>query len=250
MNTPNIITNSIISNSRIPNINESKIVWAVIASILLHVLFAVGIPNFKFDNVKKERQILKIEIQNPVPQPVAVPQPPVIEPEKPKPNPKKKPKIKPIIEPIAKPIKPPAPIEPEEPAPPEVIAVAPITTPEPKAVIVPPPPPEPPKPSQAEIDNALGQYGSLLGRSIAKHKSYPKIARKRGWQGKVILDLKIDSNGNVLSAKVRDSSGHAVLDKEALKMAKKAAPFPKPPLALQSQSFNITVPVSFKLSNG
>jgi protein TonB len=227
------------------------IIWAVIASILLHILFAVIVPNFKFDMIKKERQVLNIEIQNPVPPPVE-PQPPVIEPEKPKPIPKVvKPKIKPMIEPVAKPIEPPAPIEPDVPTPPpiidEVIAVAPTTTPEPETIVI--PPPEPTKPNQAEVDDAIGQYSGLLGRTIAKHKSYPKIAIRRGWQGKVILNLEIDGNGNVLSAKVRDSSGHAALDKEAIKMVKKAAPFPKPPVALQSQRFNIIVPVSFKLAN-
>ncbi len=244
-------TASIITNRTNKNFDENIIIWAVIASILLHILFAVIVPNFKFDTIKKERQILNIEIQNPAPPPIE-PQPPVIEPEQPKPIPKvvkpEKPKL------IVKPIEKPTPIEPEAPPPiiEEVIAVAPTATPEPEAIVIPQPvepPPEPPKPSQAEVDDAIEQYSGLLGRTIAKYKSYPKIAIRRGWQGKVILDLKIDGNGNVLSANVRDSSGHAALDKEAIKMVKKAAPFPKPPAALQSQSFNIIVPVSFKLAN-
>jgi protein TonB len=104
-----------------------------------------------------------------------------------------------------------------------------------------------PEPVQADIDNALGEYGGMLGRAIAKHKSYPKIAQMRGWEGEVILDLKIDENGNVLSAKVRESSGHEALDNQALEMVRKASPFPAPPDALRSHTFNISVPVSFKL---
>ncbi len=256
MNTSRTISNNTIINSAITSFDESKIIWAIIASILLHVLLAVGVPNFKSDDIKKEHQVLKIEIQNTVLPPVIVPQPPVIEP-KPIPKlvkPKKpKPKIKPILDPIAKPIEPFVPEEPAEPTPPimkEVIAVESTLLPKPDVMVVSQPPPKLVKPTQVAIYDALGQYSSLLGRSIAKHKYYPKIARKRGWQGKVILDLRIDGSGNILSAKVQDSSGHAILDKEALKMAEKAAPFPKPPLALQSQIFNITVPVSFKLSSG
>jgi protein TonB len=93
----------------------------------------------------------------------------------------------------------------------------------------------------------LGQYSSTLGRAIAKHKQYPKVAQMRGWQGDCLLDLKLDGSGNVLSASVKESSGHEVLDNQALEMARKAAPFPAPPEVLRDRSFNLTVPVSFKL---
>jgi periplasmic protein TonB len=237
------------------------IVWAVTASILLHVLIVIVVPNFDFSKKEEERQVLKIELQQPTPpapvQPVAEPLPPIEIPEPPKPKPIEK-KPDPIIKP--KPIKKeaPAPIEEPEPTPApmveEVIAVQPSLESVPEIVIPQPPPPlEPPppaQPSQADIDNALDRYGSLLGRSIAKHKSYPKIAERRGWQGTTLLDLKIDSNGHVLSVAIRESSGYETLDTQALKMVEKASPFPAPPDVLQGRSFNITVPVSFKLANG
>ena len=94
---------------------------------------------------------------------------------------------------------------------------------------------------------ALSQYGGTLGRAIAKHKQYPKIAQMRGWQGDCLLDLKIDGSGNVLSANIKESSGFEALDKQALEMVRKASPFPAPPEALRGRSFDITVPVSFKL---
>ena len=112
------------------------------------------------------------------------------------------------------------------------------------------PPPEPPKkiePSEDDVNAALRQYGGTLGRAIAKHKQYPKIAQMRGWQGECLLDLKLDGSGNVLSASVKESSGYEALDNQALEMARKASPFPTPPDALKGRSFNITVPVSFKL---
>ncbi len=71
----------------------------------------------------------------------------------------------------------------------------------------------------------------------------------RGWQGECLLDLKLDGNGNVLSASVKESSGHEALDNQALEMVRKASPFPAPPEVLRGRSFNITVPVSFKLEN-
>ena len=245
-----------INNTRF---DGNGIIWAITASILLHLLIAVVVPNFNFTSEKETPQVLKIELQQPAPPapaPIAEPLPSIDIPEPPKPEPIKK-KIKPVVKP--KPIKkvaPPPVAQPEITPPPvveEVIAVQPTIESAPEVVVVQPPPivpPPPPEPSKADIDNALSAYGNILGRAIAKHKSYPKIAQRRGWEGVVLLDLKIDSSGNVLSAVVRDSSGYDSLDKRALAMVKKAAPFPAPPKLLQGSTFNISVPVSFKLTNG
>lgn len=229
-----------------PSINESTITWAVTCSILLHILFFVVVPNFKFDVTKKIPDQLTVEIVNPMPpEPTALPEPPKpVKQIKPTPEPIKplpKKEFKPESIPVQN-------IKPEPPPPPSVITAAQKVDAPPTITV--PPPPEPPKkiePSQDDINAALGQYSSTLGRAIAKHKSYPKIAQMRGWQGDCLLDLKLDGNGNVLSASIKETSGHEVLDNQALEMARKAAPFPAPPDVLRDRSFNITVPVSFKL---
>ncbi len=220
------------------------------------MLLAVVLPNFKFETTEnKQPQPLTIEIMQPTPlAPVALPEP-VVEPVPIKPEPVKK-EIKPITEPV-KPIqkKSPEPIPIQEANPEPTLAEPPPTviTATSKADATPvivAPLPEPPKkvePTENDVSNALSQYGNTLGRAIAKHKSYPKIAQMRGWQGECLLDLKIDGNGNVLSANVKESSGHESLDNQALEMVRKASPFPAPPEALRGRNFNITVPVSFKL---
>lgn len=236
------------------SLNESTIIWAVICSILLHIMFFVVIPNFKFDVVKKIPDKLTVEIIQPKqPEPVLIPEPPKpVEQLKPAPEPIKplpKKELKPEPMPVQS-IKPePAPAEP--PAPPSVITAEPKVDAAP-AITVPPPPPEPPKklePSEDDISAALGQYGATLGRAIAKHKSYPKVAQMRGWQGDVILDLKLDSSGNIISINIKEKSDYESLDNQAIEMARKAAPYPTPPEALRGRSFNISVPVSFKLEN-
>lgn len=239
---------------------ENKLVWALVLSILLHVLLAVVVPKFKFDRTKTAPHILEVELEKPAPAaPVAAPEP-IKQPEPVKEivKPKEPEQVKPIKE-IAKPKLTPEitnkPVEltkPEEAeaAPPPAVPAQIAVNPEPEAKpekTVPAPPPEP---SHAEVDNAIGDYGSLLGRSIAKYKSYPRIATMRGWEGDVLLELKIDSDGKLISANVRKSSGYDALDKQALEMVQKAQPFPVPPLALRNRSFSIEVPVSFKLDNG
>jgi protein TonB len=232
------------------SINESTIIWAIIASILLHLLLATVIPNFKFDVNYKTPDILSVELQKPIPpSPIVIP-----EPTKPISQPIKKIiESKPVAKPITKKVETPSPIK-QEALPPVVEATPKVIAVEPKPEVithetVPVIPIEKPKPEpvQADLDIALGEYGGLLGRAIAKHKSYPKIAQMRGWEGEVMLDLKIDENGNVISAKVRESSGHEALDNQALEMVRKASPFPTPPDALRSHTFNISVPVLFKL---
>ncbi len=239
-------------------INENTLIWAIVCSILLHALLAITLPNFKFDTSNKTQE-LTIEIQQPKPPELAaVPeQPKPIKPPKPEPI-KKIVEAKPTPKPITKTVEAPSPIQQTESPPtevvkpqPNVIAVVPTENSIPTTKVATPvvEPPKPVEHSQAEVDNALGEYGSALGRAIAKHKQYPRIAQMRGWQGDVLLDLKLDGNGKVLSAAVQQSSGFDALDKQALEMVRKASPFPAPPEALRSRTFNITVPVSFKLEN-
>jgi protein TonB len=51
--------------------------------------------------------------------------------------------------------------------------------------------------------------------------SYPIIARKRGYQGNVILEVLINKQGKVIDLKVFSSSGYSILDKTATASVKK-----------------------------
>jgi protein TonB len=233
------------------SINESTLIWAVVCSILLHIMFFVVVPNFKFDVTKKIPDQLTVEIMQPKPpEPVVIPEPPKpVEPIKPQPE-QIKPAPKKELKPEPKPIETrPEPVQAEPPPPPTVITAAPKVDAPPVITVPPPEPPKKIEPDEDDINAAKSQYGNTLGRAIAKHKQYPKIAAMRGWQGDCLLDLKLDGNGNVLSASVKESSGYEALDNQALEMVRKASPFPAPPEALRGRSFNITVPVSFKLEN-
>jgi protein TonB len=51
--------------------------------------------------------------------------------------------------------------------------------------------------------------------------SYPRIARRRGYEGIVVLKVEILPSGRVGELRVKRSSGHHILDKSALKTVKK-----------------------------
>lgn len=249
-------------------VSEHLILIALVCSLLIHGAVAA----FKLDwsSVTKEKPkpitVDLIKIPAPVVTPPTPVKPkPVVKPKKkvkPKPKPKKKviKKRKPVVKKVVKPAVVPTPspvVVPEQ-----TYEPLPEVTPEPELVVEPlpepvitptpvveAPPPVPAGPTPSEIEAAKGKYKRMLLAAMNKHKKYPRIAKSRGWQGKVIIQFNLDRNGNILSKKIIQSSGHNALDKAAIKMAEKAAPFPKPPSILSGDSFNIKVPVPFKLKS-
>jgi len=49
---------------------------------------------------------------------------------------------------------------------------------------------------------------------------YPRLARKRGYQGTVVLEVLVDQNGRVGDLRLFTSSGHSILDKKAMASVK------------------------------
>jgi protein TonB len=61
----------------------------------------------------------------------------------------------------------------------------------------------------------------LIVRAQPKYKQnpapeYPSLARKRGWQGKVVLEVVILADGSVEQVRLHSGSGFALLDKAAI----------------------------------
>lgn len=50
---------------------------------------------------------------------------------------------------------------------------------------------------------------------FTQHFNYPRIAQRKGWQGKVLLAFNINKQGNISAIQIKDSSGYAVLDQAA-----------------------------------
>lgn len=223
------------------------LIWAIICSMLLHGLLVFVIPNLKFDEVKKPDTLVVELVKKPELPPVVLPEPIPPKPEPIKPKVEPKPEPKPLIKPLSAPTE--IKNDPVPPPPTEVIAVAPKPddppSPVPPVAIVTPEPPKPVVP--VDTSAARDSYGNTLWGAIGKYKQYPRIAQMRGWQGEAIVELQLDGNGKLKSKKIIQSSGYDALDKQALDMVEKAAPFPAPPEILRGSSFSIKVPIPFKL---
>lgn len=71
-----------------------------------------------------------------------------------------------------------------------------------------PPPPPPPE----VVTAPFGRAGYLNNPP----PSYPSVAARQGWQGTVLLRVRVLSSGRVDSVEVQKTSGHKLLDDEAI----------------------------------
>lgn len=103
--------------------------------------------------------------------------------------------------------------------------------------------------SLRSLPQAQADYGWLrdaLWNRIEQLKRYPAQARANHWEGKVVLEAVVREDGTILDLRVAESSGHAVLDQEAMAVVKKSSPLTlKYPLG--QPRITILVPISFKL---
>jgi periplasmic protein TonB len=95
--------------------------------------------------------------------------------------------------------------------------------------------------------DVLAEYGRGLRERALQFGGYPPLAQKRGWQGRVKVLVRFARNGLPQQVGVKESSGHRVLDDQAMEMVRQACKdFPLPD-ALSGKAFSVVVPVDFKL---
>lgn len=136
--------------------------------------------------------------------------------------PEAKPPEPPEPEPKPKPVEKLVPVEPQQPAQPVEIPDVAEETPASDEVSSAPSrssmnPNAPDSPVQG-FDREPDYQASYLKNPVP---SYPMVARRMGWQGKVVLNVEVLANGSPGQINLHQSSGHDVLDKAALKAVSK-----------------------------
>lgn len=97
---------------------------------------------------------------------------------------------------------------------------------------------------------SIDQFRRALIDAAARYKRYPVLALERGWEGKVEIRLVIGPTGIIQSGVVKASSGHEILDNQALDMVRRAKPLAPVPAPLRGREFSVDVPVIFDLQSG
>ncbi len=81
-------------------------------------------------------------------------------------------------------------------------------------------------------------------------KRYPRAARRLGLEGVAVVMVAVAKDGTLARAPtLRRSTGHDILDREAVRMVKEAAPFMPLPSAFPKPFAVFPVPVRFKLQD-
>ncbi len=91
------------------------------------------------------------------------------------------------------------------------------------------------------------KYASLIQKRIIERIAYPASAKKAGFQGTVKLNLHLSFRGELLDAKVDQTSGYRMLDDNALRAAKEISSYPPLPPSIQKDELWVIVPVSYQL---
>lgn len=169
-------------------------------------------------------------IEPPPPEPVAEPPPPhpvvdelAVKPEPPKPRPKPQPpKQKPEPRPLPKPVE-------SAPAPPKAA--------------VPPAPPAPPAPKPVTETPPSAKAAYLRNPA----PEYPSLAQRRGWEGTVLLRIRVLANGKPGDIQIQTSSGRDVLDQAAVKAVQRWSFVPAKRGDVAQEGW-VTVPLDFRLN--
>jgi protein TonB len=88
-------------------------------------------------------------------------------------------------------------------------------------------------------------YFNKIKQSINLQWEYPEIARRYGFQGKLILEFTITENGRIEQLRLVRSSGYNVLDEEAMRAIVAAAPFPPIPSWIKPSPLRISASMEY-----
>jgi protein TonB len=92
-------------------------------------------------------------------------------------------------------------------------------------------------------NHLLGQLQTRLSRYLV----YPPLARSRGWEGTVLLGLRVESNGHLERIRIEHSSGYAVLDNSALNSLNRLGRLAEASAWLNGRGLDMQLPVIYRL---
>ena len=92
------------------------------------------------------------------------------------------------------------------------------------------------------------EYLARLRDWLSQHLRYPSVARERRQTGTALLRIAVDRNGSVQELELRASTGHGLLDREALEVIERAQPLPALPEYLGRERLEVLLNIEFVLN--
>lgn len=98
-------------------------------------------------------------------------------------------------------------------------------------------------------DERYVTYAKLIKERIGFHWKYPPDALERLLEGKLMVVFSLARKGEVIQIRLMKNSGHEILDKEAIRAIRAAAPFPPFPGHVRVSRLNIKASFDYRLTS-
>lgn len=96
--------------------------------------------------------------------------------------------------------------------------------------------------------NPPGGYTQQIDEYLKNNISYPWAAKQAKIEGKVVINLHLAKNGDLLESNVGDSSGYSVLDEHTISIARRIAPYPSFPRDVSEQDLWVQIPIVYNIN--
>lgn len=109
----------------------------------------------------------------------------------------------------------------------------------------------PSRPSRVDLRAMAVAYRARVNEALRRYhvQHYPRVARRVGFQGTVLVAITIDPRGRIQTVNVKRSSGRRLLDRAALQEVYALGALPAPPSELRRRrpSLTLTLPMAYGL---
>lgn len=102
--------------------------------------------------------------------------------------------------------------------------------------------------SVTENQNDLVLWQARIVSRLTDSRRYPPQARADHEEGIALVSFALDRRGHVLTPSLARTSGHPLLDQEAVAMLKRVGALPPPPSSVPQDPVFLTLPVMFCLN--
>jgi TonB family protein len=102
------------------------------------------------------------------------------------------------------------------------------------------------QPPKSLTPEAWAAYKYNAAALVAKAVRYPNAACADKLEGSVHVQFTASSDGRITSRRIRTSSGHAILDQEALQTIDRVKAVPPFPRGVKDRQLSFNVPMNFK----
>jgi len=103
------------------------------------------------------------------------------------------------------------------------------------------------KNSSADVGELRRGFHGKIWQRVAKVKYYPRMARKRGFEGKPIVAFTLGKKGDLVDLKLIEASNYDLLNKAALETIRRGIPYPPIPEPLGKNFISFNLPISYVL---